>query len=101
MEFLEAVPVFARWDLCLFHCSACYLLPDWHPVLRDRICDDLCDCCKNAHLGDPVAGYPSLICVIFMIGGIQLFCSGIVGQYLSRMYLETKKRPPYIIKEKK
>lgn len=56
---------------------------------------------KTLIWGDPVAGYPSLICVIFMIGGIQLFCSGIVGQYLSRMYLETKKRPPYIIKEKK
>ena len=56
---------------------------------------------KTLIWGDPVAGYPSLICVIFMIGGIQLFCSGIVGQYLSRMYLETKRRPPYIIKEKK
>ena len=56
---------------------------------------------KTLIWGDPVAGYPSLVCIIFLIGGIQLFCFGIIGQYLSRMYLETKKRPSYIIKEKK
>ena len=55
---------------------------------------------KTLVWGDPVAGYPSMICVIFLIGGIQLFCIGILGQYLSRTYLETKKRPLYIIKEK-
>ena len=48
---------------------------------------------------DPVAGYPSTICIIFFIGGIQLFCLGILGQYLSKTYLETKRRPVYIIKE--
>lgn len=49
--------------------------------------------------GDPVAGWPSLICCILFIGGIQLLCIGIMGQYLSKMYLEIKKRPHYIIKE--
>ena len=49
--------------------------------------------------GDPVAGWPSLVCIMFMIGGIQLFCTGIIGIYLSKTYLETKKRPIYIIKE--
>ena len=48
--------------------------------------------------GDPVAGFPTLICAIFFLGGIQLFCIGILGQYLSKTYLETKKRPIYIIK---
>jgi len=48
---------------------------------------------------DPVAGYPSTICIIFFIGGIQLFCLGILGQYLSKTYLETKHRPVYIVKE--
>ncbi|MFR9165783.1 MAG: glycosyltransferase family 2 protein [Dysgonomonas sp.] len=48
---------------------------------------------------DPVAGYPSTICIIFFIGGIQLFCLGILGQYLSKTYLETKRRPVYIVKE--
>lgn len=55
---------------------------------------------KTLIWGDPVAGYPSLICAIFMLGGIQLFCLGILGQYLSKTYLEAKKRPIYIIKEK-
>ncbi|MBD8387067.1 glycosyltransferase family 2 protein [Dysgonomonas sp. BGC7] len=55
---------------------------------------------KTLIWGDPVAGYPSLICAIFFMGGIQLFCLGILGQYLSKTYLETKKRPIYIIKEK-
>lgn len=55
---------------------------------------------KTLIWGDPVAGYPSLICAIFFMGGIQLFCLGILGQYLSKTYLETKKRPIYIIREK-
>lgn len=54
---------------------------------------------KTLIWGDPVAGYPSQICVIFFIGGIQLFCLGILGQYLAKTYLETKKRPVYIIRE--
>ncbi len=51
--------------------------------------------------GDPVAGFPTLICAIFLIGGVQLFCIGILGQYLSKTYLESKRRPIYIIKEEK
>lgn len=54
---------------------------------------------KTLIFGDPVAGYPSLVCIIFLIAGIQLFCMGIQGQYLAKTYLETKKRPIYIIKE--
>lgn len=54
---------------------------------------------KTLIWGDPVAGYPSLICAITFIGGIQLFCTGILGQYLSKTYLETKNRPIYISKE--
>ncbi|MEG0378268.1 MAG: glycosyltransferase family 2 protein [Eubacterium sp.] len=54
---------------------------------------------KTLIWGDPVAGYPSMICVIFFIGGIQLFCMGILGQYLAKTYLETKRRPIYLIKE--
>lgn len=49
--------------------------------------------------GDPVAGWPSLICVILFIGGIQLLCMGIIGQYLAKTYLEVKRRPHYIIAE--
>lgn len=50
--------------------------------------------------GDPTSGWPSLVCIIFLVSGLQLFCIGIMGQYLSKTYLETKKRPIYIIKEK-
>ncbi len=49
--------------------------------------------------GDPVAGWASLVCVIIFIGGLQLFCLGIMGQYIAKIYLETKKRPHYIISE--
>ena len=48
---------------------------------------------------DPVAGWASTICVIIFIGGLQLFCLGVIGQYISKMYLETKKRPHFIIEE--
>lgn len=54
---------------------------------------------KTLIWGDPVGGYPSMVCLITFIGGIQLFCTGILGQYLSKVYLEAKKRPIYIIKE--
>ena len=49
--------------------------------------------------GDPVNGWPSLVCIIMFMGGIQLFCIGILGQYLEKTYLETKKRPIYIVGE--
>lgn len=56
---------------------------------------------RAAIFGDPVAGWPSLICVISFISGIQLLGIGVVGMYLSKTYLETKKRPIYIKKESK
>ncbi|MBO4506837.1 MAG: glycosyltransferase family 2 protein [Lachnospiraceae bacterium] len=49
--------------------------------------------------GNPVDGYPSLFTMILLFGGIQLLFLGFLGQYMSRMYLETKKRPIYILKE--
>ena len=54
---------------------------------------------KTLIWGDPVSGWPSLACIIFLVGGVQLFCTGIIGQYLSKTYLEAKHRPIYIIKE--
>ena len=49
--------------------------------------------------GDPVSGWPSLVCIIYLISGVQLFCLGIVGQYLAKTYMEVKKRPIYLLKE--
>ena len=50
--------------------------------------------------GDPTPGWPSLVCIILLIGGIQLLCIGIIGQYLSKTYLEVKNRPIYLVREK-
>lgn len=54
---------------------------------------------KTLVWGDPVSGWPSLVCILFLVSGIQLFCTGIIGEYLAKTYLETKKRPLYILKE--
>jgi len=51
--------------------------------------------------GDPVAGWASTICVILLVGGIQLFTIGILGQYLAKTYTEVKQRPHYIVLEQK
>lgn len=54
---------------------------------------------KTIAFGDPVGGWPSLACLITLLGGIQLLCLGIMGQYLAKTYLETKHRPLYIVRE--
>ena len=54
---------------------------------------------KAVFFGDPVAGFPSLIVIITLLGGIQLLFLGIIGEYLAKTYMESKKRPVYIIKE--
>ena len=54
---------------------------------------------KTLAFGDPVSGWPSMVCIMFMVSGIQLLVMGIMGEYLAKTYLETKERPIYIIKE--
>lgn len=54
---------------------------------------------KTLILGDSVAGWPSLACIILFVSGVQLFCIGILGEYLSRTYMEVKDRPIFIIRE--
>ena len=54
---------------------------------------------KTLVYGDPTSGWPSLACIIVFVSGVQLFSIGIIGQYLSKTYLEVKNRPVYIIKE--
>lgn len=49
--------------------------------------------------GDPVSGWPSLVCIILMTSGVQFFCMGIIGQYLAKAYMEVKNRPIYLVKE--
>lgn len=50
--------------------------------------------------GDPVSGWASQVCIMLMIGGIQFFCTGILGQYLAKTYMEVKRRPIYLVREK-
>ncbi len=50
--------------------------------------------------GDPTAGWPSLVCILFFISGVQMLCLGAVGKYLEKTYLEVKNRPIYIVREK-
>lgn len=50
--------------------------------------------------GDPVSGWPSLVCIILMTSGVQFFCTGILGQYLAKTYMEVKRRPIYLVREK-
>ena len=54
---------------------------------------------KTIVFGESVQGFPTIMCAIYFVGGLQLFCTGILGQYLSKTYLETKRRPIYIISE--
>lgn len=54
---------------------------------------------KTLIFGDPTSGWPSLVCIVMMVSGVQLFCLGIVGQYLSKTYMEVKRRPIYLVKE--
>ncbi len=54
---------------------------------------------KTLIWGDPVGGWPSMVCILFLVSGVQLFCLGILGQYLSKTYMEVKRRPIYLIKE--
>lgn len=54
---------------------------------------------RKLMFGDPVSGWPSLVCIILMTSGVQFFCTGILGQYLAKAYMEVKKRPIYLVRE--
>ena len=49
--------------------------------------------------GDPTSGWPSMVCIVLFVGGLQVLCLGIIGKYIGKIFLETKKRPIYIVKE--
>lgn len=54
---------------------------------------------RTIFFGDPTSGWPSLACIVLFVGGLQLLCLGIIGKYIGKIFLETKKRPVYIVKE--
>ena len=59
----------------------------------------LCGADRALMFGDPTSGWPSMVCIILLCSGVQLFCTGIVGEYLAKTYLEVKHRPIYIVAE--
>ncbi len=63
------------------------------------VCIILVTIVRKLLFGDPTSGWPSLVCIIMMVSGVQLFCLGILGQYLSKTYMEVKRRPIYLVKE--
>ena len=54
---------------------------------------------QKVFFGNPVEGYPSLLCVILFLGGVQLIGIGVLGEYIGRIYTETKRRPRYVLKD--
>ena len=54
---------------------------------------------RTVLFGDPTSGWPSMVCIIMFIAGVQLLCMGILGKYMAKTYLETKKRPLYLVEE--
>ena len=82
----STVPLIMSSIICLLFCLIAFLLI-------------LVIIFKTLVYGDPTSGWPSLVCIIFLVSGVQLFSLGIIGQYLSKTYLEVKHRPIYIIKE--
>lgn len=54
---------------------------------------------KALFFGDPVQGFPTLIIAILLLGGLQLMATGVIGEYLGRLFLETKRRPLYLVQE--
>ncbi len=85
IAFTTAPLAFASILGCLFCFLACVLIITI--IVRTLV------------FGDPTSGWPSMVCIISLISGVQLFCMGIVGQYLSKTYLEVKKRPIYLVGE--
>ena len=85
VNFSQAPLVIASWSGMIFTLVAFLMLV--FIVVRKLI------------FGDPVAGWASTVCIIIFIGGVQMLCLGIMGQYISKTYLETKHRPHYIVAE--
>ena len=99
MEFLVAAPLFHRRHRRVLHGATLPCRPHGHHILPHRHPGIYRYPSQNACLGCPVGGWPSLACLITLFGGMQLLCLGIIGEYLAKAYLETKRRPIYIVRE--
>ena len=84
---LDGMPLMLASVLGVFFCVVAFLMIAFI-IVRKLI------------FGDPVSGWPSLVCIILMTSGVQFFCTGILGQYLAKTYMEVKKRPIYLVRER-
>lgn len=99
MEFLGLIQICGRWNHQFFR------NPDV-PCIRAGIFLTIFSflmvifiIIRKEIFGDPVAGWPSLACIIIFIAGLQFLCMGIMGKYIAKTYLEVKNRPHYIVSE--
>ena len=99
MEFLEAFGVFSGWHCQFFKCSADDFFLPWNFDDVYFFCCNHIYHCSKAYFWRSGQWMAILVCIITFVGGIQLFCMGIMGQYLSKTYMEVKKRPHYIIQK--
>lgn len=100
MAILETVSLCFGRNYCFFNDTSVNCIRHWNGDLLFVVYPLLVIIIRALLVGDPVAGWPSLACIITSLGGVQLLCTGIVGLYLSKAYLETKNRPIFIVKEK-
>lgn len=82
----STTPLYISSAMGFFVCFAAFIMACFYAI-------------KALVFGDPTAGFPTMVCIMLFLGGIQLIGIGVVGIYLSKTYLETKKRPIYIIQE--
>ena len=97
MELLVADAVRDSANYRFFHSAARFVLGAGSFVLCSGSGDDRRHYYKTLAFGDPTAGWPSLVCIILLLSGIQMLGIGILGQYLAKTYLETKRRPIYLV----
>lgn len=92
--FIYAIDGIVAFQLFRLYFLLCQVV-----VCRWQFHNDFCYYYKKTNFwGSLVSGWPSLVCIMCFIAGIQLFCMGIVGMYMSKTYTETKKRPIYILR---
>lgn len=100
MELLEAFQIRTGRNNQLLRGADEYSFRIWNILYICLICHDAVLLHKKSWCGgDPVAGWPSLVCIILFISGLQFLCIGIMGKYIAKTYMETKGRPHYIISD--
>ena len=99
MVLLEIVFICIRWHRCIFNSTTCNGIRYGMIFCLVAFVAIIFIIVRTVLFGDPTSGWPSMVCIIMFIAGVQLLCMGILGQYMAKTYLETKKRPLYLVEE--